>query len=257
MIKPTLKKKLESNELTIGSWISFGFTQTCEIMSKAGFEWLVIDMEHTAIDYSQCLNLIQIIENNGVVPLVRVGNNDKLQIKRVMDAGAHGVIVPMINTVEDALETIDALYYAPIGSRGVGLGRGQNYGVDFEQYKLRADKETIFIPQIENIEGVNNLEEILSLEHVDGFIIGPYDLSSSLGVPGQWDHPTLIKALEKINSIIKNNKKPGGYHVVHTDHKELNRRIDEGYKFIAYLDDMVFFAENIAKETNFISELRK
>ena len=257
MIKPTLKKKLESNELTIGSWISFGFTQTCEIMSKAGFEWLVIDMEHTAIDYSQCLNLIQIIENNGVVPLVRVGNNDKLQIKRVMDAGAHGVIVPMINTVEDALETIDALYYAPIGSRGVGLGRGQSYGVDFEQYKLRADKETIFIPQIENIEGVNNLEEILSLEHVDGFIIGPYDLSSSLGVPGQWDHPTLIKALEEINSIIKNNKKPGGYHVVHTDHKELNRRIDEGYKFIAYLDDMVFFAENIVKETNFISELRK
>ena len=151
MIKPTLKKKLESNELTIGSWISFGFAQTCEIMSKAGFEWLVIDMEHTAIDYSQCLNLIQIIENNGVVPLVRVGNNDKLQIKRVMDAGAHGVIVPMINTVEDALETIDALYYAPIGSRGVGLGRGQNYGGDFEQYKLWADKETIFIPQIENI----------------------------------------------------------------------------------------------------------
>ena len=252
-----LKKKLISSELTIGSWISFGFTQTCEIMSKAKFEWLVIDMEHTVINDDQCLNLIQIIESNGITPLVRVGANDPLLIKRAMDAGAHGVIVPMVNTIEDAKKAIDALYYPPKGSRGVGLGRAQNYGVDFEQYRFRADKETIFIPQIEHIEGVNNLEKILSLDDVDGFIIGPYDLSGSLGAPGQWEHPSVIQALDKVNSIIKNNKKSGGYHVVHSNHSELKKRINEGYKFIAYGDDMVFFAETIGSESDFISSLKK
>ena len=138
---PSLKKKLKSNELTIGSWISFGFTQTCEIMVKAGYDWLVIDMEHTSIDYNQCLNLIQIIESNGVTPFVRVGKNDPLHIKRVMDAGAHGVIVPMVNTVEDAQKAVGALYYPPAGSRGVGLGRAQNYGVGVEAYKEWVDKE--------------------------------------------------------------------------------------------------------------------
>ena len=253
----SLKKKLRSNELTIGSWISFGFTQNCEIMAKAGFDWLVIDMEHTAIDYNQCLNLIQIIESNGVTPLVRVGKNDPLYIKRAMDAGAYGVIVPMVNTVKDAHKAIDALYYPPAGSRGVGLGRAQNYGVGFDAYKEWADKETIFIPQIEHIESVNNLEDILAIEHVDGFIIGPYDLSGSLGVPGQWEHTSVTQALDKVKSILEENHKPGGYHVVHSNHQELKQRIKEGYKFIAYGDDMVFFAETISAETNFVSELKK
>lgn len=253
----SLKNKLHSSELTFGSWIQFGFTQTCEIMSKEPFEWLVIDMEHTAIDFNQCLGLIQIIESNGIMPLVRVGANNDLHIKRVMDAGAHGVIVPMVNTVEDAKKAIDALYYPPKGSRGVGLGRAQNYGIGFEQYRLRANKETIFIPQIEHIKGVDNLEEILALDDVDGFIIGPYDLSGSLGVSGQWEHPSVIQALDKISRIMNANNKAGGYHVVHSNHKELMHRIDEGYTFIAYGTDMVFFAETIKDEADFISGLKK
>lgn len=257
MKKSSLKTKLKAKELTIGSWISFGFTQTCEIMAKAGFDWLVIDMEHTAIDHNQCLNLIQVIESNGVTPLVRVGDNDRLLIKKAMDAGAHGIIVPMVNTVVDAKKAIDALYYPPLGNRGVGLGRAQNYGVGFEEYKKWAGKEMIFIPQIEHIEGVNNLESILALEQVDGFIIGPYDLSGSLGVLGNWDHPAVIEALEKVNKILSENEKPGGFHVIHSNHEELKHRISEGYSFIAYGDDMVFFAETIAVETDFISRLKK
>jgi 2-keto-3-deoxy-L-rhamnonate aldolase RhmA len=257
MKKSSLKTKLKSKELTIGSWISFGFTQTCEIMGNAGFDWLVIDMEHTAIDYHQCLNLIQIIERNGVTPLVRVGANNPLLIKRAMDAGAYGVIVPMVNTAEDAQKAIDALYYPPKGNRGVGLSRAQNYGVGFEAYKEWADRETIFIPQIEHIDGVKNLEDILALDKVDGFIIGPYDLSGSLGVPGEWDHPSVIKALDKVKKVLYDNEKPGGYHVVHSNHDELEQRIAQGYRFIAYGDDMVFFAETIAAEADFITGLKK
>ena len=252
-----LKTRLKNKGLTIGSWISFGFTQTCEMMAKANFEWLVVDMEHTAINDDQCLNLIQIIESNGIVPLVRVGANDPLLIKRAMDAGAYGIIVPMINTVEDAQKAIEALYYPPIGNRGVGLGRAQNYGVGFKEYKEWAKTEIIFIPQIEHIDGVNNLESILELEEVDGFIVGPYDLSGSLNVSGEWEHPDLINALNKVKKIVSNHKKPGGFHIVHSNHKELEQRIADGYTFIAYGDDMVFFAETIASETDFISELKK
>ena len=253
----SFRKNLQSKKVTIGSWISFGFTQTCEIMARAGFDWLVIDMEHTTIDHSKCLNLIQIIENNGIAPLVRVGDNNPLLIKRAMDAGAHGVIVPMVNTLEDAQKAISALYYPPVGCRGVGLGRAQNYGVGFENYKNWAERETIFIPQIEHIDGVNNLENILTLDLVDGFIVGPYDLSGSLGVPGQWDHPSVIEALEKVNNILNQNEKPGGFHVVHSNQKELEQRIAQGYTFIAYGDDMVFFAETIAAEADFIASLKK
>ena len=252
----SLKSKLKLKELTIGSWISFGFTQTCEIMAKAGFDWLVIDMEHTAIDNNQFLNLIQIIESMGLVPLVRIGKNDELLIKRVMDAGAHGIIVPMVNTVEEAQKAIDALYYPPLGSRGVGLGRAQGYGTEFESYRKWADSESIFIPQIEHIEGVNNLENILALEGVDGFIVGPYDLSGSLGFPGEFQHPAVIKALEKVKNIMGKNIKPGGYHVVHSDHDELRCRVKEGFNFIAYGDDMVFFSEAIKKEKNILFDLK-
>jgi len=257
MQKSCLKIKLKSKELTIGSWISFGFTQTCEIMAKAGFDWLVIDMEHTAIDFNQCLNLIQIIESNRVAPLVRVGANDSLLIKRAMDAGAHGIIVPMVNSVEDAKKAINSLYYPPIGNRGVGLGRAQNYGIGFEEYNKWAKTEIIFIPQIEHIDGVNNLDDILALEEVDGFIVGPYDLSGSLNVPGEWGHPDVINALDKVKKVISNHKKPGGFHVVHSNHKELEQRIIEGYTFIAYGDDMVFFAEAIASNADFIFSLKE
>jgi len=253
----SLKTILRNRELTIGSWLSFGNTQTCEIMTKAGFEWLVIDMEHTVIDYEQCLMLIQIIESNGVVPLVRVGGNDAYQIKRVMDAGAHGVIVPMVNTVGDAQKAIDSLYYPPKGSRGVGLARAQEYGVDFDNYCDWAANETVFIPQIEHIDGVNNLEAILALDQVDGFIIGPYDLSGSLGFPGQWNQPAVEEALEKVEGIATHNKKPAGFHVVHSDHEELKQRIEQGFKFIAYGDDMVFFAETIAKEADYLLSITK
>jgi len=257
MKKSNLKIKLKSKELTIGSWISFGFTQTCEIMAKAGFDWLVIDMEHTAIDFNQCLNLIQIIESNRVAPLVRVGANDSLLIKRAMDAGAHGIIVPMVNSVEDAKKAINSLYYPPIGNRGVGLGRAQNYGIGFEEYNKWAKTEIIFIPQIEHIDGVNNLDDILALEEVDGFIVGPYDLSGSLNAPGQWNHPDVIEVLNKVKKVLSQNLKPGGFHVVHSNHKELEKRIEDGYTFIAYGDDMVFFAETIKSEMNYISKIKE
>jgi len=182
----------------------------------------------------------------------RIRINGFSQIKRVMDSGAHGVIVPMVNTEDDAKRAVESLYYPPKGRRGAGLYRAQKYGADFGAYKEWADRESVLIVQIEHIDGVSNLEEIISVDGVDGFIVGPYDLSGSLGMPGNWNHSIVKDALREVKRIIKSNAKPGGYHVVHPDHDELLSMIDEGYKIIAYGDDMVFLSEKLHEETDFL-----
>ncbi len=250
----SLKQRIVNRELSVGSWLSFGYTPVCEMMAKAGFDWLVVDMEHTAIDTWQAQQLIQIIDLAGCVPLVRVGSNEPLIIKRVMDAGAHGVIVPMVNSRADAQKAVDAIQYPPLGSRGVGLARAQAYGVGFEEYRRWARDESVLIVQIEDIEGVTNLEDILAVEGVDGFIVGPYDLSGSLGVPGDFDHPSVVDALKEVERCIQKGRKVAGYHVVHSNHDELLSRIAEGYKFIAYGDDMVFLAEKLQEEMDFLKQ---
>ena len=255
--KASLKRRLAERELTIGSWISCGDAGVCELMAKAGFEWLVVDMEHTSLSTAQQAGLIQITELAGCVPLVRVGANDPLLIKRAMDSGAHGVIVPMVNAAEDAERAVRAAYYPPAGNRGVGLARAQRWGLEFSGYLERAARETIVIAQIEHIDAVRNLSEIVNTEGIDGFIVGPYDLSGSLGLPGEWDHPTVREALDTVETWMRQSSKPGGFHVVHSDRDELQRRIQTGYRFIAYGDDMVFLAEKLREEIAFLRALNR
>jgi len=236
----TLKNKLKSRELTIGSWITIGHASIAEIMAKVGFDWLTVDMEHSAITLSQAQNLIQIIELSGITPLVRVGENKATLIKRVMDAGAHGVIVPMVNTAEDARKAVNAVKYPPIGTRGVGLARAQGYGLEFEKYKRWVNKETIVIVQIEHIKGVDNLKDILGVDGVDGFIVGPYDLSASVGKPGELNHPELVDIQNNIIKIAKNHSVVPGFHVVPPNPEEVTGKIREGYRFIGFSLDTLF-----------------
>lgn len=239
----TLKQKLQNRELTIGSWITLGHPSIAEIMAKAGYDWLTVDMEHSAITMHQAQQLIQVIELCGCVPLVRVGDNDPNLIKRVMDAGAHGVIVPMVNTREDAEQAVASVKYPPYGFRGVGLARAQGYGASFEEYKQWNDDESIVIVQIEHIKAVGNLEEILAVDGVDGFIIGPYDLSGSLGVPGEFDHPDVVAALEKVKEITKRKNALSGFHVIPPTIEDLQEKIAEGYLFVAHSLDILFLGE--------------
>ncbi|MEW5691881.1 MAG: aldolase/citrate lyase family protein [Candidatus Hydrogenedentota bacterium] len=249
-----LKKKLQGNRLTIGSWITLGDTSVAEIMADAGFEWLVIDMEHSVIDYGLCQNLISVIESKKCVPLVRVGANDPLIIKRVMDAGAYGVIVPMVNNRDDAEKAVKSVKYPPIGTRGVGLYRAQGYGTRFTEYAKFINSNSIVIVQIEHIEAVENLEEILGVEGIDGCIIGPYDLSGSMGIPGKFNHPKMKKNIVKIESVCKRMKKVLGMHIIKPDIKEAIIKIKRGYSFIAFSLDFYFLGESCR---NHLKELRK
>lgn len=238
MNKVNLKEKLRNQNLTIGSWITIAHPAVAEIMSNVGFDWLTIDLEHSVISLREMEELVRIIDLSGVTPLVRLTSNNPNQIKRVMDAGSHGIIVPMVNTVEEAQNAIDAVRYPVRGNRGIGLARAQGYGVTFKDYLKWQEEKSIVIVQIEHVEAVNNIEEILSVEGVDGYIIGPYDLSGSMGIPGEFNHKNLLNAINRVDEAARRLKKPGGIHIVEPDREQLKSKIDDGHKFIAYSVDI-------------------
>lgn len=253
LIKNKLKSKLREGKLTLGSWITIGDPIVAEIMAHSGFEWLTIDMEHSAITLDIAQNLIRTIELSGCIPLVRVSENNRYLIKRVMDAGAHGVIVPMVNSKEDAEAAVKAVRFPPEGVRGVGLARAQEYGFNFDGYKKWLEKESIIIVQIEHIDAVNNLKEILLTKGIDGFIVGPYDISGSLGFPGDFEQPKFKKCIGEIMDVAKELKKPAGFHVIPPNVNEVQRIIGLGYRFVAVSLDTLFLGtlcRNITKEIN-------
>ena len=242
MIKTNvLKNKIKNGELTIGSWISLGSPGVAEILSGAGFDWLVVDLEHTTISIERAGELIRVIELSGVPSLVRLTGNNQDQIKRVMDAGAYGIIVPMVNTKNDAESAVAATRYSPIGNRGVGLARAQGYGTLFDNHLLwQSDINSgpIVVVQIEHIDVVKNLYEILTVPGIDAFIVGPYDLSCSMGIPGEFNHPEFKKIMKKIIKVGNDIGAISGMHIVEPDTEELNNAINAGYRFIAYSVDM-------------------
>jgi len=240
----TLKEKLKNNTLTIGSWITIGNIAVVEIMATAGFEWLCVDMEHTTIDLNQAKILISTIQAHNIKALVRVSKNEEVIIKKVMDMGADGVIVPMIKNREEAKEAVGYVKYPPDGNRGVGLYRAQGYGIKFEEYKQWVKDEAIIIAQIEHIDAVNNIDEILAVDGIDGTIVGPYDLSGSMGMPGEYHRDEVKEAIEKVRLACKKHNTPYGFHVIESDPQKLMERIDEGCTFLAYSLDFFFLGDS-------------
>lgn len=239
----SLKHRIRMKEVTIGSWITIGDPSVVEIMLQAGFDWLALDMEHSALSISEAQQLIRVIDLAGKPPLVRVSHNDSVIIKRVMDAGAHGVIIPNVNSREDALAAVQAVRYPPKGTRGVGLARAQGYGACFEDYKNWQDRESIVIVQIEHINAVEQLGAILSVDGVDGFMIGPYDLSASLGVSGELDHPKVLRTIERIREISADFNVVSGIHVITPKPEKVIDKIRDGFRFISFSLDALFLAE--------------
>lgn len=252
--KSLLKEKLQNKELSIGSWLTIPHQAVIEIMSTAGFEWLTIDMEHSPISIETIMNLIGHIQGNGMQALVRVSKNEEVAIKRVLDAGADGVIVPMIKNKEEAIEAVSFVKYPPLGKRGVGLNRAQKYGTAFDTYQDWVKNNAVVIAQIEHIDAVNNLEEIFSVPGIDGIIVGPYDLSASMGFPGQYDREDVKAALERIDVVAKKLNKPLGFHIVDSDHSKILEKIDKGYSFLAFSLDFFFLGDKARQEMNLLKQ---
>ena len=228
------------SKLSLGSWITLNHPSIAEIMADAGFDWLCIDMEHSVTDYFEAQQLMIAIQGKGLKAFVRVGENNTRIIKRVLDAGADGIIVPSVNSKEDAIKAVKAIKYPPIGTRGVGLARAQEYGFGFEKYRDGRSKEIQLIVQIEHIDAINALEDIISVEGIDGTFIGPYDLSGSMGKPGMWDEPDVKKALEHYETVVKKYNKLVGFHVIQPDYNLVLEKQKLGYNFIAFSLDILF-----------------
>ncbi|MGZ3756163.1 MAG: HpcH/HpaI aldolase family protein [Mucilaginibacter sp.] len=255
MIVNTIKEKLKNRQLTIGSWITIGHPSIPEILSTAKFDWLVIDIEHTTIDLLMVQILIASIQSKGIPAFVRVSKNEEVIIKRVLDAGADGIIVPMVCSADDARQAVKFAKYPPEGNRGVGLARAQEYGTGFEAYTKWVKDNLVIIAQIEHIDGINDLENIVGVEGIDGTIIGPYDLSGSLGIPGKFEDLIVIEALEKFKEICNKKNTSMGYHVIDPDYKKMQEKIDSGYTFLAFSTDFFFMGNTAVSEMNKLKKL--
>jgi len=258
MNNQALKLKLKNNGLSIGSWITLGHPSIAEIFARAGFDWLVVDLEHSTITMEAAAELIRVIDLCGVSPLVRLTSNHPDQIKRIMDAGAHGIVVPMVNSAEDASKAVAATRYAPVGNRGVGLARAQAYGPGFRDYLgWQQENGPIVIVQIEQQVAIDQLDQIFAVPGVDGFIIGPYDLSCSMGMPGEFERPEFVAAMQTIRNTGQNCGCPAGIHLVEPDPERLQEIIEEGYRFVAYSVDIRMLDVSARVGTHVLKETEK
>jgi len=245
MLARKIKQTFKEGRVSIGSWLSMAHVSIAEILAGAGYDWVVIETEHTAIDVSEVLRLIIAIEGKGAIPLVRLAWNDPIQTKAVMDSGAAGVLVPMVNTKSDAELAVNSSKYPPLGFRGVGLARAQAYGQTFDEYVESSNADSLLLVMIEHVEAVKNIDEILSVPGIDGTFIGPYDLSLSMGLLGKLDHPDMVAAKARVLEATRAHGLTAGIHLVHPDTAvaDLAYYIDSGYQFVALGTDILFLGD--------------
>ena len=227
------------SNLSIGTWQSLPNESIAEIFAKAGYEWIVIDLEHSCININQAEQLIMVIDLAGSKPFVRLSNHDPAQIKRVLDEGAKGILAQMIETVNQIEKIIAACHYPPSGSRGMGLARAQGYGENLQKqnYISNMANEIEIYAQIESIKGLKNCREIFS-QNINGYFIGPYDLSASLNNPGVFDSDEFSDAETTILSQAKNENIKCGYHLVEPEIDQIKLLQAKGYDMIAFSVDI-------------------
>ena len=236
---------VREKKFTLGSWITLGHPSIAEVMCEAGFDWLCIDIEHSQINIDDLLNLIIAIQGKKLKAYVRVGSNDPSTIKRVLDSGADGIIIPQINTLDQAKRAIKNVRYSPMGERGLGLARAQGYGFNLENYLKGKARNIELIVQIEHHKGIKNLHQILSLEGLDGSFLGPYDLSASIGIPGKFDSKKFKDLVTEYNDVTSKFTKKKGFHVVSKNIEDVTQKKSEGYDFLAFNFDVFFMGLSI------------
>jgi len=206
--KNNLKEALKEGKNVFGPFMKFTDPAAVEIMGFAGFDFVIIDAEHGPISMENAQNMIRAAETANITPIIRVGNNDEALILRALDIGAQGIEIPQINSKLQAIKAVRSVKYAPQGERGVcRYVRAANYSsINKFKYFKSANKETMIIAHIEGVEGINNLGEILSVPDIDVIFVGPYDLSQSLGIPGEVNNPLVTEKMKEVILKCRENK---------------------------------------------------
>jgi len=236
-----VKRRLAAGEPSVGTWLALPTPEGAEYVSKLGFDWLVVDTEHNAVDMRTLAQMFIAMSGSSTAPMARIPSNTHENIKRVLDAGAWGVVVPMVNSRAEAEQAAAALRYPPRGNRSVGGGRAPlSFNTTAEQYYHHADDELLLAVQIEHIQGVEHADEILSVPGVDACFIGPNDLAASMGiavgVPLESDIPRVVEAIEHVRRSCARHGVAPGIHC--SNAAAVNRRVAEGFLFCAMASEL-------------------
>ena len=207
---PSIRPQLQKGETLYGSIVSLPSPAVAEILSEAGYDWLFIDAEHGALDLGHLTQILQAVGHR-IPCIVRVPVAEEASIKRVLDLGASGIIAPQVNSSSHAARVIRQARYAPMGQRGVGIGRAHGYGAQFTDYLQHANERISVILQVEHIDAVQALETTLECPGMDAILLGPYDLAASMGRMGQVDHPEVTQAIDHVIETCYTQKMPVGY----------------------------------------------
>jgi 2-dehydro-3-deoxyglucarate aldolase len=233
-----LKKRLRQREPVLAAWTSLAHPSIIEIFSRIGVDFVGIDIEHSTISQEQSQRIIAAAQAGGSLCLPRVATHNMEMIKRLFDSGADGVIVPMVSNAQEVKEIIAWCKYPPLGKRGFGIARGQGYGFDFDEYTKNWNKVSSLVVQIESIEAVKNINEILAFEEIDGVMVGPYDISGSLGIPGQIEHARVKAAAQVVIKACKKHGKACGTQLIDPDQGNVRQAFLAGYTFVVLASDV-------------------
>lgn len=226
-----VKQRLLRGEPVVGHWISFPCPAVVELLASFQMDWLLIDAEHGAADWERVEDLLRAMAGSGVTPLVRVAANDPALVKRALDRGAYGVLVPLVSTPEQAQAAVAAAKYPPEGIRGVAGSRINRYGADLPDYFAQWNQQVLVMVQVETTEALARVDEIAAVPGVDVLFIGPNDLSASLGVFRQFDRTEYREAVDRILDAARRHGKACGY--MASSPEEVLERIDQGFRFVA------------------------
>jgi 4-hydroxy-2-oxoheptanedioate aldolase len=235
-----LKEKLRGGQVALGCAISLYSTDVVELVSQLGFDWLWFDTEHSPLNAEMLQPLLAANRRDDVTPVVRPAWNDLVMVKKALDVGAQGLIVPWVNNAAQAEAAVQAAKYPPRGLRGFGPRRAANYGLD-KDYVATANDETLVVVQIETAEAVENFESIVAVDGVDAYLIGPNDLANSMGYLGQPYHPEMEKVIADLAARGKKAKVPAG--IIAAGPEQTRQRIDQGFQMINVGADLSFLQE--------------
>lgn len=237
------RNQLLQGQTLIGGWVTLGSPMVAEAVASCGFDWVAIDMEHGSSSVGDALLSFVACERHGALPFVRLPSADPYLARRVLDAGARGLLVPVVESATDFADFANHLHYSPSGRRGIALSRANGWGDDFDSYT--STFRPVTVAMIETRAGVEQAEAIARLDSVDAIFIGPYDLSADLGDPGNFTSTRFQEHLDQIKIAAQKASKPVGYHQVPTDPTALAEKIAEGYSFMAYGLDVTAMRDNL------------
>ena len=233
-----LKSRLRNRERLFAGWISYAHPSIAETFAFAGFDFIAIDMEHSTISLEQAQRIIAATQSENVPCLPRPVSHSNDWIKPLLESGADGLIVQMVNTTEELNALCGHIKYPPEGCRSFGVNRAQKYGFSFDEYVKKWNETSVFIIQVESRQAVENIDQLLKNPHVDAVMVGPYDISGSYGVPGQVEHPKVVEASKKVILACEKAGISCGTQLADVSEAGINRLFDMGYTYAILGSDL-------------------